>query len=225
MFSDQSFSVADGSAYYELPVDVLANEASAFKRLGYHLMGWTNVANGAVTTTNYNTQNTHLATGIASQQATTAAEAGINTRHAVTGQQYTRVAAFDGTNMDAANNVDGVYNTTMKPRYTMPTGNVTLYAVWRASDVTPYTVERWIISGDGAHLAIDTDATSGKGIVHRSSTDGTLDTSKTTVVYTTHYGITDEVAYADKTTSGVWYHVNDAAAIDAESLLGYEYFD
>lgn len=104
-------------------------------RSGYTLKGWTN--SQYVTSVDAATIISNLK-GIKSQNAFTSISAD-TTRNAITGKVFTAVVSGGQT------------------LYYMPTGDVTLYATWRANDNTEYLVERWVVSGDGTRYAVTSD--------------------------------------------------------------------
>ncbi len=202
---------------YTLPDD--------YKRDGYTLMGWTTkktVAAGSATTTVSDLK------GLASQ----AAWASVSTSTARTyqgGAEYTTVATFaaNGTKHGTYTKATG----TGARSFVMPsirTDNstnplaMTLYAVWRAHDDTPYYVERWIVSGDGERYAVKADGRldrDGQGILVSSPAADSAHRVQT------HYGVTDEVAYADLASRNgvvVSYYNEDQRSV---TLPGYTYLD
>ena len=221
---------------YTLPAD--------YTRAGYELMGWTNQEHVSVDGTKYVDTNRDTAAEAASDTVSnlmgTDAQGAWNQiangadkekRTYNQGAWYTKVQDFRaGT---AADHADDAYTTVTgldALKFVMPsirTDNttdartMTLYAVWHAHNHTPYYVERWAVSGDGTRYALTTDGELVRDANGLLVTSATADASH----IETHYGITDEVAYADKTQAGVWYYVNDKDAVKAGTLDGYTYLD
>lgn len=94
--------------------------------------------------------------GIKSQNAFTAVSA-LTGRDAITGKVFTAVVNGGQT------------------LYYMPTGDVTLYATWRANDDTEYLVERWVVSGDGTRYAVTSDGKLVRDANGRLVTNATAD--------------------------------------------------
>ena len=204
LYSDQSLTAALAAGSYKLPADTT--------RTGYTLMGWTNVKDGKVTVDGKQVA-TQNATGITSQKATTAAQAGKTTRDSAAGRTYTGVRTYNGTTGASAFTyapLDGYY--------TMPTGDVTLYAVWRANDDTTYYVERWAINGDGQLFPLNNDGTVPyDGLGHVIVHDETWAAGQ----HIEHKGISDEEAWANEATAGISYHNADHLKADGSQIGGY----
>ena len=180
--------------------DETVNFSTGANRDGYELVGWSNVqtydvnVGGAATKT---TVNVGTSTGLASQAAADAAKAN-TTRTSGKGAAFTAMGV-GGQTLD----------------YIMPTAAQTLYAVWRAKSDTVYTVERWVVSGDGVLYAITSDGRlvrDGDGVLVSSPTADSGHVVK-------HVGVTDEEAWADVDIDGVSYRNNDGNL----SFAGYEF--
>lgn len=158
---------------------------STVTRSGYTLKGWTNsqYASGVDAATIISDLK-----GIKSQNAYTAVSASTG-RDAVTGKVFTAVTSGGQT------------------LYIMPTGNVTLYATWRANDDTQYLVERWVVSGDGTRYAVTSDGKLVRDANGKLVTSSAADASHVVK----HVGITDEEAWADANVAGTSYRNDDSA--------------
>lgn len=162
-------------------------------RSGYTLKGWTN--SQYVTSVDAATIISNLK-GIKSQNAFTSISAD-TTRNAITGKVFTAVVSGGQT------------------LYYMPTGDVTLYATWRANDNSEYLVERWVVSGDGTRYAVTSDGKLVRDANGRLVTSATADAGHVVK----HVGITDEEAWADAAEAGVSYRNDDSAL----SFAGYAF--
>lgn len=199
--TDATATVADVTAFTDQTV-TLDSHAT---RAGYSLRGWTNADAGAVDGFP-NSVVSNLA-GVNSQTAYTnvLAKAAKSARDAATGTYYT---AVDGT---------GTGNAV----YLVPTADVTLYAVWYASDTVAYTVERWLVSGTGELSPLAQDPSNDhRGSVQRDAS-GLLVYSTDPIRYK-RYGTAGETASAEYTGAddGLTYTNDDAANV---STPGYEY--
>ena len=167
------------------------------KRPGYTLVGWS--------TTNPDDGLTDHIKGLASQ-----VKAG--QLAAITGND----TANGGANwITVATTADGKTYVFVTPGYKMPTRGQTLYAVWYANNNTEYTVERWVVSGDGTRHALKAD-----GTLERDANGLLVTSDKADATHSISYvGTTDEEAWADAIDGSIVYRTNDTLL----TIAGYAY--